>query len=558
MSTNPELDPFVLSDRLVDEVAALRPILATFMGVGGHDHRLDDLSPEGWRHSADVLRAWRDRFAALPPQEERWRRLAVTVALDWLDQEVSSFEHGDHLCDLNNIASPIQHVRMVFDSMDLSSADAWTRAAGRIEAIPTALEGYRRTLAEGLASKRLVAERQVREGVRQARVHGGEGSFFLSSSKRAQEAGADAETVRRLEVAGPLACEAYTALAAWLESEYLPHAKPEDGVGRERYLREMRRFLGSSMDPEETCAWSWTEVARIRSEMERLAEVIAPGLGLAAVMKLMADDPSRAAPDRKTFIAMMQARQEKALADLDGVHFDVPDEIRRVDVKEAPAGGPIGAYYVPPSEDFTRPGTVWYSLHGDGPFALWDEASTAYHEGFPGHHLQCGTQVSLTKNLSRLHRVAYGYSGYAEGWALYVEQLMREIGGYEKPEYELGMLANQMMRACRVVFDIGAHLGLTIPSDAVFHPGEGWSFDLGVEMMSTYGGLSPEHAKSEVTRYLGWPAQAISYKVGQRVMLSLREEFLSEKRGTLKDFHQRVLGCGNVSFDILREQVLTA
>jgi uncharacterized protein (DUF885 family) len=396
----------------------------------------------------------------------------------------------------------------------------------------------------------------VREGAKQARVHGGDGSFFVTASKTCAEAGGDAETVRRLEAAGPLACKAYLALADWLEGEYLPRAKADDGVGRDRYLREMRRFLGSTPDPEETCAWGWGEVKRIRAEMERLAEIIDAGAGLAAVMKKMADDPTRAAPDRKTFLDAMRERQARALAELDGKHFDIPDEIRRIDVKEAPAGGPLGAYYVPPSEDFSRPGTVWYSLHGDGPFALWDEISTAYHEGFPGHHLQCGTQVSLTRDLSRLHRVAYGYSGYAEGWALYVEQLMRELGYYEKPEYELGMLANQMMRACRVVFDIGAHLGLAIPDDAPFHPGARWTFELGVEMMSTYGGLSPEHAASEVTRYLGWPAQAISYKVGQRVMLALRDEFLGGGVGSLKDFHMRVLGCGNVSFDIQREQVM--
>ena len=548
--------PFTLSDALVDDIAELHPILATFMGVAGHDHRLDDFSPEGARRGAEHMRAWRDRFAALAPQTDRWSKLAATVALDWIDQELDAFEHGDYQCDLNSISSPIQNVRMVFDSMDLSSPGAWARVASRFEAIPVSFEGYRRTLAEGLSKGRLVAARQIREGAKQARVHGADGSFFDEASAKCREAGGDEETVRRLASGGALAKAAYVALADWLEGEYLPRAKPEDGVGRDRYLREMRRFIGSTPNPEETCAWGWEEVRRIRAEMERLAEVIAPGAGLAAVMKRMAEDPSRASPDRESFIAVMRERQAKALPELDGEHLDIPDEIRRVDVKIAPPGGPLGAYYVPPSEDFSRPGAVWYSLHGDGPFALWDEVSTAYHEGFPGHHLQCGTQVSLTKNLSRFHRVAYGYSGYAEGWALYVEQLMRELGYYEKPEYELGMLANQMMRACRVVFDIGAHLGLTIPADAPFHPGESWSFDLGVEMMSTLGGLSPEHAKSEVTRYLGWPAQAISYKVGQRVMLSLREEFLASQRGSLKDFHMRVLSCGNVSFDILREQVM--
>jgi uncharacterized protein (DUF885 family) len=296
-------------------------------------------------------------------------------------------------------------------------------------------------------------------------------------------------------------------------------------------------------------------VARILHEMRRLAAEIAPGKELPEVFEQLRSDPSRAAPDRASLLAIMTERQRRALAELDGAHFDVPAPIRRLDVKEAPPGGAPGAYYVPPSEDLARPGTVWYSLHGDGPFPLWDQVTTAYHEGFPGHHLQCGIQVSLTQDLCRLHRVAVNYSGYSEGWALYCEQLMAELGYFEAPEYELGRLAMELVRACRVVFDIGAHLGLPIPDDAPFHPGERWTFELGVEMMRALGGLPPEQAESEVTRYLGWPGQAISYKVGERAILSLRRELLASG-GTLREFHARVLGCGNVGLDHLRTQVV--
>jgi uncharacterized protein (DUF885 family) len=203
------------------------------------------------------------------------------------------------------------------------------------------------------------------------------------------------------------------------------------------------------------------------------------------------------------------------------------------------------------------PGSVWYAP-GDGQrFPLFDQIATAYHEGFPGHHLQIGIQVALTDRLSRLHRVADGYSGYAEGWALYTEQLMAELGYYERPEYLFGMLSCQMARACRVVIDIGAHLSLAIPDGQPFHPGGAWSFELGVEMLTTMAGLGNERAISEMTRYLGWPGQAITYKVGQRVMLELRDA----ERARLgvafdpKAFHARILGCGNVGLDHLRRLV---
>lgn len=552
-----DADPFALSHALVDELATLRPMQATFMGVAGHDHRWDDLSPEGAAHVAARMRAWRGRFAALPEPRDRWARLAAHVALDWLDQDLAAFDHGDHLVDLNHLASPLQSVRMVFDSVDRSSVVAWAAIASRLEGLAGVLDGYRRALAEGLAGGHPVAARQVRAAIVQARQHRGEGSCFRGLVEAFARSGvSDAAVGARLAAAVPKACEAYGALGDWLEEKYLPWARVDDGVGRARYLREMRKFLGSTPDPEETYAWGWTEVRRIHEQMTALAATIDPARTLPEVMAMLRSDPSRAAPDRASFLAAMTERQARALAELDGPHFDVPTVIRRVDVKQAPDGGAPGAYYLPPSEDFSRPGTVWYSLLGDGPFPLWDEVSTAYHEGFPGHHLQCGIQVSLTQHLSRLHRVAYGYSGYAEGWALYVEELMRELGYYEKPEYELGMLANQMMRACRVVIDIGSHLDLPIPADALMHAGERWSFERGVAMMEALGGMARENAESEVTRYLGWPAQAISYKVGQRAMLALREDFLREERGTLKEFHARVLECGNVSLDLLRELVM--
>ncbi len=550
-------DPFALSDALVDELAALRPMQATFMGIPGHDHRWDDLSPEGVARAASTLRTWRERFAALPPQSDRWARLAAHVALDWLDQDLAAFDHGDHRVDLNHLSSPFQSVRMVFDSMETASVAGWAAVAARLEGVPAVLEGYRRSLAEGLDRGQLVAARQVRAAVEQGRANQGERSSFRGLAAGFARSGVDDPALgARVEAAAERACAAYGSLSDWLEGAYLPRAKAEDGVGRARYLREMRRFLGSTPDPEETYAWGWTEVRRILDEMTALASSIAPGSSAAEVMAMLRADPSRAAPDRASFLAAMSERQARALAELDGKHFDVPDAIRRVDVKAAPDGGAPGAYYLPPSEDFSRPGTVWYSLQGDGPFALWDEVSTAYHEGFPGHHLQCGIQVSLTENLSRLHRVAYGYSGYAEGWALYVEQLMRELGYYEKPEYELGMLANQMMRACRVVIDIGSHLDLPIPVGAVMHAGQTWTFERAVAMMETLGGMPRENAESEVTRYLGWPAQAISYKVGQRAMLALRDDWVREGKGPLKEFHARVLACGNVSLDLLRELVL--
>jgi uncharacterized protein (DUF885 family) len=312
-------------------------------------------------------------------------------------------------------------------------------------------------------------------------------------------------------------------------------------------------------DPLETYEWGWSEVHRIEAAMARIAREIRPGATVPEVIDLLIRDPDRCAKDAEEFLAVMRERQERALRELDGRHFDIPAPARRIEVKIAPPGGALGAYYIPPSEDFSRPGTVWYSPAKTTMMPLYDEISTAYHEGFPGHHLQCAIQVHLAGRLSRLHSLIVWYPGHGEGWALYAEQLMDELGYFEKPEYVLGMLNAKLMRACRVVVDIGMHLELPIPKDETFHPGEVWNYDLGVAFMHGRAFLPIENARSEVTRYLGWPGQAIAYKVGERVILELREE-LKRRKGPafdLKDFHTRVVGSGSVGLDHLRELVLS-
>ena len=144
----------------------------------------------------------------------------------------------------------------------------------------------------------------------------------------------------------------------------------------------------------------------------------------------------------------------------------------------APPGGAAAMYYTGPSEDFSRPGRTWYPTQGRTTFPLWREVSTCYHEGVPGHHLQVAQVKYLSEQLSRYQR-AFGFlSGHGEGWALYAERLMGELGYLDDPAYELGMLGAQAMRAVRVIVDIGMHLELPIPASERYHPGETWTGEL--------------------------------------------------------------------------------
>jgi uncharacterized protein (DUF885 family) len=472
--------------------------------------------------------------------------------LDWIALHRSSFAHGDHGTDLNVLASPFQGFRQVFDAMPKDDVAGWQAVASRLEGLPDALLRYRASLEAGLAEGSGVAARQVRGVIGQGRFHTGEGSYFRDLPRVfAAERIDDPALARRLEASVDQALAGWGAFTDWLEQHYLPSAPTRDGVGRDRYVRAMRRFLGSEPDPDETMAWGWSEVERVQAEWREVAEQIAPGRSRAEVLAAVRE--ATAISDRAAFLTEMSRRQAQALAQLEA-HFDVPEVIRRIDVRAAPRGGPPGAYYTPPSEDLVRPGTIWYSFGEGGPFPMFDQVAAAYHEGFPGHHLQCGIAALQQADLCRVQRVLVRYSGSAEGWALYAERLMSELGYYDRPEYELGRLTSELLRACRVVFDIGAHLDLPIPQTASFHPGERWSFELGVELLCEVAGQTVPFAESEVARYLGWPGQAISYKVGERAILALRDAWLQSGRG-LREFHSELLRCGNVGLDVLREQL---
>jgi len=547
------MDAFTLSDALLDDYLELSPVACTTLGVPGRDYLWDDLSPAGIEETRELAERYRSLLLDMGEPSNRWERLAWRVAKTLVEEWLEQFDHGDPFRDLNHIASPFQSIRNVLDIQDTST---WDHITTRIATLDEPLSGYRETLEEGRRRGTLASKRQVESVIQQARVLAGADSPLqrfaadLASSEQATP-----ESVASMESAMAAAKQASAAFASYLESTYLPDAPSADGVGRERYVRATRVFLGMEIDPEETYRWGWAQVADLRRQMVETAQLIDSSESLDGVVYLLKTDPSRCAHSQEEFVEFMAERLNAAVNELDGTTFDIPEQVKKVDVKIAPPGGALGAYYMQPSEDFSRPGSVWWSTGSKQVFPLWDEVSTAYHEGFPGHHLQNGVALTLGDHLSRLHRLLIWYPGYGEGWALYTELLMNELGYLEKPEYVLGMLGAQMLRACRVAIDIGSHLDLPIPDDAPFHPGERWTFELAVELLTGFAFLADDYARSEVTRYLGWPGQAISYKVGERAILELREEFLGQG-GDLKEFHSRVLGSGAVGLDLLRDLVL--
>ncbi|MDH3295275.1 MAG: DUF885 domain-containing protein [Acidimicrobiia bacterium] len=548
-------DVFALSDEVVDLVAAVDPVTATFQGVAGYDHLWPDYSPEGYRARADVWADIARRAQACMVTDDR-DALAKAVLVDECAVVAALAADDHHVYELNNIESPHQNLRLVFGSMDAASAEGWEAILARLEGIGRAVESYRHTLELGRVSGRTVAVRQVEAVIEQGRSASSSSSSFDDLTRRLEAwDGATDRHRMRLEQAVTGAKAVFADLNDYLIGTYAPAARPDDAVGRDRYATRARLFLGTTLDWEETYAWGWNEIERLWTELGQVASEIDPSRTSAEVFDLLLTDPAYAKPSVAEFLAFMKDRQLQALDQLDGVHFDVPEPIRTIDVQVEPAGGALAASYIAPSEDFSRPGTVWYPIEGRTSIPVFQEITTAYHEGFPGHHLQIGMQMAQGDRLSRFHRSWVWYPGSGEGWALYAERFMDELGYLERPEYRAGLLASQLLRSCRIVIDIGMHLGLPIPARVSFHPGEPWTFDLAHELLTQRALEGEESARSEVIRYLGWPGQAISYKVGEQAILDLRAEHSRRPDFDLRTFHADLLAVGSVGLDLLRRRM---
>jgi uncharacterized protein (DUF885 family) len=551
---------YEIADRYVDRSAALDPVSATFRGLAGHDAEITDYSPDAVEERAEHDRSTLAALAAAEITGER-DRIAAAVMRERLELAVEMYEAGEHFRALRVLGSPVQSVRQCFDLMPASSADEWEVIAARMAVVPQGLSSIQALLGEGIAQGIVSPRRQVVACTKQAETWSGlDGTtpFFVGLLERHERAGADNPALRTLlDERAHRATEAYAAFARYLSDEYAPHAEERDAVGAERYARFARAFNGIELDLRETSDWGWDELHRIERAMGEVAERILPGEPVESVIQHLETDPARAVEGVEEFRVWLQDLMDHTIDELDGVHFDIPEPVRRVEAMIAPPGGAAAMYYTGPSEDFTRPGRTWYPTLGKTRFPLWGEVSICYHEGVPGHHLQIGQVRYLADELSRYQRTSAGVSGHAEGWALYAERLMGELGYLDVPDYELGMLRAQAMRAVRVIVDIGMHLELRIPAHERYHPGETWTPELALPFVIERSHFPRDFMTSEVDRYLGMPGQAISYKVGERVWLGTRDD-ARRRAGAdfdLKAFHRRALDIGPMGLAQLRREL---
>ncbi|TFD45665.1 DUF885 domain-containing protein [Cryobacterium frigoriphilum] len=539
-----------IAEDWVDTLVDLDPTVGTYIGRTEGDGRFGDFSPAGHeRYIAEATRIITALDAATVIDDVD--RVTQTDLRATLALELESSAANLQLRDLNVIASPAQGIREIFDLMPTKTVDDWSNISSRLGAVPNAVDGYIETLRLGIERGVTPARRQVLEVLAQVQRHSANDGFFAEFASEAslEQGSLPASLASDLGLGARRSASAFEKLGDFLRNDLAPVATEADAVGRDHYALTSRQFLGATIDLDETYEWGVDELARMVSEQESVARQIKPGATVLEAIAFLDTDPSRKLHGTDALQKWMQETSDRAVAELADTQFDIPDEIKAIECMIAPTQEG-GIYYTGPTDDFSRPGRMWWSVPvGVTEFDTWRELTTVYHEGVPGHHLQIGQAVYNRAKLNTWRRQLAGTSGHAEGWALYAERLMEQLGYLDDPADRLGMLDGQRMRAARVVLDIGVHLGKQRPDG-----GGKWTAEYAFEFLGQNVNMNEGFVKFEVNRYLGWPGQAPSYKVGQRIWEQLRDECAAREGSSfsIKEFHRRALDLGGVGLDTLR------
>ncbi|GGT19981.1 MULTISPECIES: DUF885 domain-containing protein [Streptomyces] len=552
--------PRQVADAYVDDLIALDPITGTYLGVASSSRSLPDFSPAGRAAVADLARTTLARLDAaerLPGADSDAERRCARLLRERLTAELAVYEADEDLRTVSNIHSPAHAVREVFTLTPADTEDDWAAIAERLRAVPAALGGYRECLQLGLDRGLHAGPRATATFIDQLATWAGQDEDGTTAFFDEFAAGGP-ETLRaELAEAASVATAAVAGLKAWMAQVYAPAvAGAPDAVGRERYARWSRYYNGTDLDLDEAYAYGWSEYHRLLAEMKTEAARILPGAGPWEALRHL-DEHGTHIDGVEEVRAWLQGLMDEAVENLDGTHFELAERVKRVESMIAPPGGAAAPYYTNPSEDFSRPGRTWLPTMGQTRFPVYDLVSTWYHEGVPGHHLQLAQWTHVADRLSRYQASVGLVSANVEGWALYAERLMDELGYFKDAEQRLGYLDCQMMRAARVIVDIGMHLGLEIPADSPFHPGERWTVELAQEFFTLHNSRPAEFIESEVTRYLSMPGQAIGYKLGERAWLLGRDNARAAHGDSfdLKAWHMAALSQGSLGLDDLVEEL---
>ena len=475
------------------------------------------------------------------------------LLLRQLRDNLTKYEDGLYLIALDMRSGP-QHRHSMIDTLPMESAQDHEDWLNRLRGLPQKLSQYQALLSEGISRDRtqaqIVMSRVPSQIANLITDKASESPFYRAFAR--MPGGIDPDTQSSLQSAAATVIDeqinpALRALLAFLESDYLPAARPP-GIGalpggKQVYSRLAQHFTTTELTPDEIHEIGLREVARIRGEMEAVIDTVGFEGDIAAFNEVLRTDPQFYYETPAALLEGYQAvskRLDPGLVNLFGKLPRAPYGVRPIPDEEAP--DTTTAYYMRPAIDGSRPGWYYVNLYQPEVRPKFEMEVLSVHESVPGHHLQ----ISLAQELTGLpeFRRNGGFTAFIEGWGLYSERLGYDMGLYKDPYSRYGQLVYDMWRAVRLVVDTGIHYF-------------GWSRQKAIDYFIANAAKSEADIVNEIDRYIGWPGQALAYKIGQMKMLELRGEAQTALREDfdIRAFHDHMLSAGALPLDILERRM---
>jgi uncharacterized protein (DUF885 family) len=521
------------------------PETATAYGDYRYNDKLDDdsLGAIASVHAADV--DFLARLKTIPTDGfTEQDALSHQIMVRTLEQRIANWSFKEFEMPVNQISGPHLGLADLPNAVPLDSVQHYEDYVARLNQIPQAFsqteEVLRAGLKDGLMPVKFLLEKIPAQcdGIISA-------DPFLNPTKKYPSAISAADQQRLTkEITDAVNTEvlpAYKAFSAFIATEYAPHGRTTLAAvslpdGKARYQNYIRSRTTTNLTPDEIHKIGLREIDRIEGEMlviakkEGFADLASFRASLKTNPKYTAKSSEQIVEDFRKYIAQMQPK----LPELFTLLPKSP-----VTVEAIPAFQPgQSTHYQPGTPDGKRPGRVSVQTADPTHRSLIDDEAVAYHEGVPGHHMQVSVALQLT-GLPKFRNHTFN-SGYIEGWGLYAEQLGKEIGFYQDPVSDYGRLSSELFRAVRLVVDTGIH-------------SQGWTREQVVDFFRKTGAVDEPTLQAETDRYIAWPAQALSYKLGQLKFRELRERAQKElgPKFDLRAFHDEMLSGGVLPLDLL-------
>jgi len=522
------------------------PERATSIGDYRYNDQVEDYSPAAYQRQNAADQDFLSRLKAIStagfPEQDK---LSHEVMQRSLAQRIANFKFKEYEMPVNHMEGPQTRFADWPLAVPLDSVKHYEDYIARLHQIPRAFDQSEETLRAGMKDKLMPVHFLLEKIPAQCAGIIASDPFLLPTKKFPDSISAEDQqrlTKAITDTVNNEVIPAYKKFSAFIAAQYAPEGRSTLSVtalpgGKERYLNDIRsRTTISTLTPDEIHAIGLREIDRIEGEMlviaqkEGFKDVASFRDSLKTNTKYIPTSSEQILDDFRKYIAQMQPK----LPELFGYIPGSPVTVEAIPAFQAAAA----THYQSGTPDGKRPGRVSVATSNFAHRWLIDDEATAYHEGIPGHHMQLSVAQQMT-SLPKFRQHS-GNSGYIEGWALYSEQLGKEVGFYQDPVSDYGRLSSELFRAVRLVVDTGLH-------------SEGWSRDQVVEFFRKYEPVDEPTIQSETDRYIAWPAQALSYKLGQLKFRELRERAKKElgPKFDIRSFHDEMLNGGVLPLDLL-------